>query len=168
MESLTCGGMVGLSLGEKHFIQGGIAQDLRSDGRKRLTYVPPFVETGVIPQANGSTRVRMGATEVVSSMKAELGKPGSLQPDKEKVIIYVDCSPTAGPMFEVVFVTEMRNLNKILLILLLKAAFSNTGIPRIHVAAGASGDDQPEVDISDEEFLQFDTSDIPVIVTLQR
>lgn len=43
-------GMVGLSLGEKHFIQGGIAHDLRCDGRKRLTYRPILVETGVIPQ----------------------------------------------------------------------------------------------------------------------
>ncbi|KAF5466253.1 hypothetical protein F2P56_016193, partial [Juglans regia] len=93
-------GMVGLSLGEKNFIQGGIAQDLRSDGRKRLTYRPVSVETGVIPQANGSARVRMGATDVISSVKAELGKPSSLQPDKGKVSIYVDCSPTAAPMFE--------------------------------------------------------------------
>ncbi|KAB1220108.1 Exosome complex exonuclease RRP42 [Morella rubra] len=161
--------MVGLSLGEKHFIQGGIAQDLRSDGRKRLTYVPPFVETGVIPQANGSTRVRMGATEVVSSMKAELGKPGSLQPDKEKVIIYVDCSPTAGPMFEGrTYIWCVVNDLSVALQHCLLGGKSGAGIPRIHVAAGASGDDQPEVDISDEEFLQFDTSDIPVIVTLQR
>nr|POE73543.1 gdsl esterase/lipase [Quercus suber] len=50
----------------------------------------------------------------------------------------------------------------------IKAALSNTGIPRVQVAAGASGDEQPEVDISDEEFLQFDTSDIPVIVTLTK
>lgn len=45
---------------------------------------------------------------------------------------------------------------------------SNTGIPRVQVAAGASGDEQPEVDISDEEFLQFDTSGVPVIVTLTK
>lgn len=43
-------GMVGLSVGEKHFIQGGIAQDLRTDGRKRLHYRPISVEIGVIPQ----------------------------------------------------------------------------------------------------------------------
>lgn len=42
--------MVGLSIGEKHFIKGGIAQDLRTDGRKRLTHRPIYVETGVIPQ----------------------------------------------------------------------------------------------------------------------
>lgn len=42
--------MTGLSCGERLFIQGGIAQDLRTDGRKRLTYRPIYVETGVIPQ----------------------------------------------------------------------------------------------------------------------
>jgi uncharacterized protein (UPF0261 family) len=56
----------------------------------------------------------------------------------------------------------------ILFFLFLKAALSNTGIPKVNVAVGASGDQQPEVDISDEEFMQFDTSDIPVIVTLTK
>lgn len=42
--------MVGLSEGEKEFIRGGIAEDLRSDGRKRYSYRPINVETGVIPQ----------------------------------------------------------------------------------------------------------------------
>lgn len=42
--------MVGLSIGEKNFIKGGIAQDMRNDGRKRLAYRPIYVETGVIPQ----------------------------------------------------------------------------------------------------------------------
>ncbi|KAL6987021.1 hypothetical protein U1Q18_012780 [Sarracenia purpurea var. burkii] len=92
--------MVGLSDGEKHFIHGGIAQDLRSDGRKRLTYRPISVETGIIPQANGSARVKMGVTDVIASVKAELGKPSPFQPDKGKVAIYVDCSPTAAPIFE--------------------------------------------------------------------
>lgn len=53
-------------------------------------------------------------------------------------------------------------------LLFFKAALSNTAIPRVHVATGASSDDQPEVDISDEEFLQFDTSAVPVIVTLTK
>ncbi|BAT85176.1 hypothetical protein VIGAN_04268300 [Vigna angularis var. angularis] len=76
--------MVGLSLGEKHFIQGGIAHDLRCDGRKRLTYRPILVETGVIPQANGSARVRMGATDVIASIKAELGSQACCNLTKEK------------------------------------------------------------------------------------
>ncbi|KAK6925611.1 Exoribonuclease, phosphorolytic domain 2 [Dillenia turbinata] len=208
--------MVGLSLGEKHFIQGGIAQDLRSDARKRLTYRPIYVETGVIPQANGSAAVKMGATEVIASVKAELGKPTSLHPDKGKVAIFVDCSPTAAPAFEgrggeelsaelstslqqcllggksgagagidlsslsvvegkicwdlyidcLVVSTDGNLLDA--LGAAIKAALSNTGIPRVQVAAGATGDEQPEVDISDEEFLQFDTSGVPVIITLTQ
>ncbi|KAM7503771.1 hypothetical protein LguiB_002675 [Lonicera macranthoides] len=208
--------MVGLSIGEKHFIQGGIAQDLRSDGRKRLTYRPIYVETGVIPQANGSARVRMGLTEVIVSVKAELGRPTASQPDKGKISIYVDCSPTAAPMFEGRGGEELSTeLSAALQRCLLggksgagagidpsslsivegkicwdlyidglvisadgnlldslaagiKAALSNTGIPKVNVAAGAASDEQPEVDVSDEEFLQFDTSGVPVIVTLTK
>ncbi|KAI8562109.1 hypothetical protein RHMOL_Rhmol03G0009100 [Rhododendron molle] len=50
----------------------------------------------------------------------------------------------------------------------IKAALSNTGIPKVHVAASASSDGQPEVDVSDEEFLQFDTSRVLVVVTLTK
>ncbi|KAF6176902.1 hypothetical protein GIB67_030585 [Kingdonia uniflora] len=42
----------------------------------------------------------MGGTDVIASVKAELGKPNHLYPDKGKVSIFVDCSPTAAPMFE--------------------------------------------------------------------
>lgn len=45
---------------------------------------------------------------------------------------------------------------------------SNTGLPKVQVASGGASDEQPEVDISDEEFLQFDTSRFPVIVTLTK
>lgn len=208
--------MVGLSIGEKHFVQGGIAQDLRSDGRKRLTYRPISVETGNIPQANGSARVKMGETDVIASVKAELGKPSPFQPDKGKVSIYVDCSPTAAPMFEGRGGDELSaelsaalqrcllggksgagggiDLSSLSIVegkvcwdlyidglvissdgnlldalgAAIKAALSNTGIPKVNVAASASSDGQPEVDVSDEEFLQFDTSGVPVIVTLTK
>lgn len=208
--------MVGLSLGEKHFIQGGIAQDLRSDGRKRLTFRPISVETGVIPQANGSARVKLGGTDVIAGVKAELGKPNHLYPDKGKVFINVDCSPTAAPMFEGRGGEELSaelsvalqrcflggksgagagiNLSSLSVVegkvcwdlyidglvissdgnlldalgAAIKAALSNTGIPKVDVDVGASGEEEPEVDISDEDFLQFDTSGVPVIVTLTK
>ncbi|XP_042449201.1 exosome complex component RRP42-like [Zingiber officinale] len=208
--------MVGLSLGEKQFIHGGIAQDLRTDGRKRLHYRPISIETGVIPQANGSARVRLGATDVIVSIKAELGKPSSLQPDKGKVAIFVDCSPTAAPMFEGRGGEELSSelsvaLQRCLLggksgagagidpsslVIVegkvcwdlyidglvvssdgnlldalgaaIKVALSNTGIPKVTVILGPSPNDQPDVDLSDEEFLQFDTTGVPVIVTLTK
>ncbi|KAF6173369.1 hypothetical protein GIB67_027064, partial [Kingdonia uniflora] len=204
-------GMVGLSIGEKHFIEGGIAQDLRTDGRKRWEYRPLLIETGVIPQASGSARVKMGGTDVIASVKAELGKPNHLHPDKGNVSIFVDCSPTAAPMFEGRGGEELSaeislalqrcllggsgiNLSSLIvaegkicwdlyidglvvssdgnlldaLSAAIKAALSNIGIPKVNVAIGASADEQPEVDISDEDFLQFDTSEIPVIITLTK
>ncbi|CAN1189491.1 Exosome complex component RRP42 [Linum perenne] len=208
--------MVGLSAGEQHFIKGGIDHNIRCDGRKRDSYRPIFVETGVIPQANGSARIRMGATEVIASVKAELGRPSALHPDKGKVAIFVDCSPVAEPTFEgrggeelsaELSVTlqgcllggtsgagagiDLKSLivaeGKICWDLYIdglvissdgnlldslgaaiKAALANTAIPRVNVSAGAAGDEQPEVDISDEEFLQFDTSAVPVIITLTK
>ena len=100
---------MGLSEGEKHFIRGGIAQDIRTDGRRRLQFRALSVETGVIPQvgfsgfllvqshsrafplsffwnamwihvildwcllqANGSARVRLGATEIIASVKVRI------------------------------------------------------------------------------------------------
>lgn len=35
-------------------------------------------------------------------MQAELGRPNSSQPDKGKVSIYIDCSATAAPIYQVV------------------------------------------------------------------
>ncbi|CAH1450306.1 unnamed protein product [Lactuca virosa] len=54
-----------ITSGCKAVSKGGIAQDLRTNGHKRLTYRPISVETGVIAQANGSARVKMGKTEVI-------------------------------------------------------------------------------------------------------
>ncbi|KAH9613966.1 hypothetical protein KSS87_006783 [Heliosperma pusillum] len=185
--------MVGLSIGETNFIRGGIAQDLRCDGRKRLCYRPVNVETGVIPQA-------------------ELGRPSSSRPDHGKVSIHVDCSATAAPMYQGKGGEELSSelalalqrgllgsksgagagidLSSLCIVeaktcwdlyidclvlssdgnLLdalgagIKAALSDTGVPRVQVIAAdaSSSSDQPEIDVSDEEFLQFDTSAVPV------
>ncbi|XP_074285692.1 uncharacterized protein LOC141611138 [Silene latifolia] len=208
--------MVGLSRGETNFRRGGIAQDLRCDGRNRLSYRPVNVETGVIPQANGSARIKIGGTDVIASVKAELGRPSSSRPDHGKVSIHVDCSATATPMHQGKGGEELSSelalalqrgllgsksgagagidLSSLCIVegktcwdlyidclvvssdgnLLdslgagIKVALSDTGVPRVQVIAAdaSSSSDQPEIDVSDEEFLQFDTSAVPVIITL--
>ncbi|KAB2613453.1 exosome complex component RRP42 [Pyrus ussuriensis x Pyrus communis] len=206
--------MVGLSIGEKHLY--------RIDPR------PINVKTGVISQANGLARVRMGATDVIAECEG-ITAANCAATRQRKGFINVDCSPTAAPMFEVHFYicflliccfftsagrggkelsAELWWLFNVPLFVsgagidlsslvvvegkicwdlyidglvvssdgnlldalgaAIKAALSDTGIPRVNVAAGASGDEQPEVDVSDEEFLQFDTSKVPVIVTLTK
>lgn len=56
----------------------------------------------------------------------------------------------------------------LLTMLLLQAALTNTAIPKVKVSAEVADDEQPEIDISDEEYQQFDTSSVPVIVTLTK
>uniref|UniRef100_A0A803MHV3 Ribosomal RNA-processing protein 42 n=1 Tax=Chenopodium quinoa TaxID=63459 RepID=A0A803MHV3_CHEQI len=187
--------MVRLSFGEKNFIRGGIAQNLRCDGRKRLSYRPIHVDTG-----------------------AELGRPNLSQPDKGKVSIHIDCSATAAPIFQgkggEALSTELAadlqcclldgksgagagiDLSSLSIVegkvcwdlyidglvvssdgnmldtlgAAIKATLSDTGIPKVNVIAAdsTSAGDQPEVDVSDEEFLQFNTSAVPVIVTVTK
>ncbi|KAL6638514.1 hypothetical protein ACP70R_024009 [Stipagrostis hirtigluma subsp. patula] len=217
--------MAGLSEGEKHFIRGGVAGALRADGRGRLQFRPVSVDTGVVPQAHGSALLRLGATKVIATVKmflaelaykAELGKPSVLHPDKGKVSISVDCSPTASPSFEgrgseelsteLSFALERClmgvksgagaaiDLSSLVIVAgkvcwdlyidglvvssdgnlldalaaAVKAALSDTCIPKVNVSLSAATDVEPEVDVSDEDFLQLDTSFVPVIVTLTK
>lgn len=208
--------MVGLSLAEQHFIQGGITQDLRSDGRGRQDFRSFSIEFGVIPQANGSARVRIGSTDVIATVKADLGKPSTYRPDQGKIEISVECSPIAAPEFERrggdelslelsgalqrcllggksgagagidlstlnvmegkicwdlyiegLVVSSDGNLLDTLSIAI-KAALSNTCIPKVQVVPGASPDEQEDIEMSDEEFSHLDTSGVPAIVTLTK
>lgn len=54
------------------------------------------------------------------------------------------------------------------MIMLMQAALANTAIPKVNVSAEVADNEQPEIDISDEEYQQFDTSGVPVIVTLTK
>ncbi|KAL8542176.1 hypothetical protein ACS0TY_003149 [Phlomoides rotata] len=160
--------------------------------------------------------IELNEMQLFFFLQAELGKPNSSYPDKGKVSIYVDCSPTAEPTFEGRGGDELSaelssalqrcllggksgegagiDLSSLCIVqgkvcwdlyidclvvssdgnvldalgAAIKAALSNTAIPKVQVASNASSDLQPEVDVSDEEFLQFDTSGVPVIITLTK
>eukprot|EP01028_Stygiella_incarcerata_P004511 TRINITY_DN1993_c1_g1_i1.p1 TRINITY_DN1993_c1_g1~~TRINITY_DN1993_c1_g1_i1.p1 ORF type:complete len:298 (-),score=84.85 TRINITY_DN1993_c1_g1_i1:43-936(-) len=78
---------------EKQFIQEGVAQNVRLDGRKRLDFRPVFVETGVVPQAHGSARVKVAHTDVIVSVKADLGSVEEEKPEEGRVEVTVESSP---------------------------------------------------------------------------
>jgi hypothetical protein len=42
--------------------------------------------------------------------QAELGKPSLLHPDKGKVSIFVNCSATAAPIYEVTFLYRIMDI----------------------------------------------------------
>jgi exosome complex component RRP42 len=62
-----------ISPAERDYIVSGVDCDIRSDGRSRLDYRQFKVETGVVAQANGSSRVVLGGTEVLVGVKVEIG-----------------------------------------------------------------------------------------------
>ncbi|KAK9985622.1 hypothetical protein SO802_030573 [Lithocarpus litseifolius] len=69
--------------------------------RMGYQYITSLINAiGPVQFQKTKARTRLGETDVISSVKAELGRPTLLQPDKGKVAIHVDCSPTAAPMFE--------------------------------------------------------------------
>ncbi|MCO5605604.1 hypothetical protein L7F22_059787 [Adiantum nelumboides] len=55
-------------------------------------------------------------------------------------------------------------------LLLVQAALSNTGIPKVEVTSAAAAEQEADFEISDnpDDFSQFDTSHVPVIITLTK
>lgn len=208
--------MGAISAAEVSYIEGGIAQNLRSDGRGRLDFRNIAITTGVIPQANGSSRCKVGGTDVMVSVKAELGNPPKGRPSHGGMQIKVECSPTANPEFEgrggeelsleltrglersflggpngsgaAIDLSTLRivdgktcwvlcidglvlssdgNLLDALSIAV-KAALRNTGLPKVEVVAGGAEDEDPEIEVDDEESSQLYVSNAPVIITLTK
>eukprot|EP00823_Brevimastigomonas_motovehiculus_P008388 TRINITY_DN7679_c0_g1_i1.p1 TRINITY_DN7679_c0_g1~~TRINITY_DN7679_c0_g1_i1.p1 ORF type:complete len:337 (+),score=93.48 TRINITY_DN7679_c0_g1_i1:91-1101(+) len=89
-----------LSSGEKQFITQGAELGVRNDGRGLLDYRQFTVETGVMQNANGSARVKLGSTEVLVCVKAEITPPESKKPKEGKVQVSVECTAIASPEFE--------------------------------------------------------------------
>lgn len=47
-------------------------------------------------------------------------------------------------------------------------ALSNTDIQKVSVDLAESNNEQPEVNVSDEELLQFDISEVPIVITITK
>ncbi|KAH8555474.1 ribosomal protein S5 domain 2-type protein [Umbelopsis sp. PMI_123] len=90
-----------LSQAERHYITEGVHSDLRADGRGRLDCRALVLETGIISQASGSARVRLGdGTDILVGVKVEIDQ---VEPDANnvgKIVCNVECSPSASQQFE--------------------------------------------------------------------
>lgn len=62
-----------LGAAEKHYIAQGIQQNIRLDGRTCSDFRPIELQLGVVEQASGSARLRMGATDVIVGVKVTAG-----------------------------------------------------------------------------------------------
>jgi len=74
-----------------------LSQGKRIDGRAFDQPRPLSIETGVIPKANGSARVRLGDTEIVTGIKIQPDKPFPDLGDKGIFICTAEILPLAHP-----------------------------------------------------------------------
>lgn len=73
---------------------------VRLDGRKPLDYRPVSVEYDVSGSAEGSARVKIGDTEVITGVKMEVFTPYPDSPDEGSLMVGAELSPMASPDFE--------------------------------------------------------------------
>ena len=72
----------------------------RADGRKFDEFRKISIETGVISKAEGSARVKIGNTQVISGIKMDIGEPYSDSPESGVMTTAAELIPLASPDFE--------------------------------------------------------------------
>jgi len=92
--------MFTISNAERKYLEDGVAQNIRNDGRRNLDFRHFILETGIITQTNGSARVKLEGTDVLVGVKAEIGEPEMENPNKGRIHVSVECCPSASPEFE--------------------------------------------------------------------
>jgi exosome complex component RRP42 len=77
-----------------------IEKGKRIDGRRFDEFRAISLQQGIIENAEGSARVRLGETEVVAGVKLEIGQPFPDSPEEGILIVNAEFSPLASPDFE--------------------------------------------------------------------
>jgi exosome complex component RRP42 len=72
----------------------------RADGRKFDEFRNIEIEPGVISKAEGSARVKIGNTQVITGIKMDIGEPYSDSPDSGVMTTAAELIPLASPDFE--------------------------------------------------------------------
>jgi len=89
-----------ISSAERSYIEQGIEQNVRYDGRSRLDYRPFTVQLDVVPTANGSARIKLDSTDITVAVKVEIQEPGFSTPDQGSIVCSVDCSASVSLDYE--------------------------------------------------------------------
>ncbi|GAM17782.1 hypothetical protein SAMD00019534_009570 [Acytostelium subglobosum LB1] len=89
-----------ISPSETYYIQQGVENGVRADGRTRLDYRHFELDVGEIAHACGSARILLDNTHVIVGIKADIASPTSDAPNHGMLNVNVDCCPSASPEFE--------------------------------------------------------------------
>lgn len=84
----------------KSHVESSLAKEIRLDGRKLDEYRKVSVETGIYKTAEGSSRVKIGETEVLAGVKFETGTPYPDSQDAGTIMVNTELLPMANPEFE--------------------------------------------------------------------
>jgi exosome complex component RRP42 len=77
-----------------------LSRGIRLDGRGFSDARELSIETNVIEKAEGSARVKLGNTELIAGVKANLGTPFPDTPDKGLLVVSAEVLPLASPYAE--------------------------------------------------------------------
>jgi len=72
----------------------------RADGRRFDEFRKIEIETGVVLKAEGSARVKIGNTQVVTGIKMDVGEPYPDTPEQGVMSTAAELIPLASPDFE--------------------------------------------------------------------
>ncbi len=85
---------------KRDFISKLAEQGRRVDGRKFDEYRKIEIETNVVNKAEGSARVKIGNTQVLTGIKMDVGEPYPDTPDSGVMTTAAELIPLASPDFE--------------------------------------------------------------------
>ncbi len=85
---------------KKDFLVNLAKNGKRADGRKFDEFRNIEIETGIISKAEGSARVRIGNTQVISGIKLDVGEPYPDSPESGVMTTAAELIPLASPDFE--------------------------------------------------------------------
>ena len=74
--------------------------ETRLDGRKLIDYRPVKVEVDITNTAEGSSRVKIGATDVMVGVKVEVMEPYPDTPNEGSIMVGAELLPLSSPDFE--------------------------------------------------------------------
>ncbi|KAL0081842.1 ribosomal protein S5 domain 2-type protein [Phycomyces blakesleeanus] len=125
-----------ISPAEKSYIEQGVETDCRADGRGRLEYRHLVLETGLLSQASGSARCRLGNSDVLVGIKVEIGEIEQDQPNQGRISCNVECSPSASQQFEGRGADDLNNTLTLALERLLSGPQSGLDLDKLCIIPG--------------------------------
>lgn len=79
-----------ISESEIVYLQDGLKQGIRTDGRGCDAFRPIKIDMGVVPTANGSCRVRSRGCDIFVAIKCDIGIPSITEPDMGIINVAVE------------------------------------------------------------------------------